>query len=81
MSKRVKVEDYVPEVEMENWMPKVLIMGAVIGAVTGLAGAYLLIQRSKNTSTTPQLSAGEGMRLGVMLLGLLRQVQMLGQDD
>lgn len=81
MSKRVKVEEYVEEVTTESWMPRILILGGLIGAVTGVVGAYMLIQRSKADHTVPKLSAGEGMRLGVMLLGLLRQVQVLGQDD
>jgi hypothetical protein len=79
MSKRVEVDEYVGETE--KWMPKVLVLGALIGAVTGLLGAYLLVQRSKNGGTEPSLNAGEGVRLGVLLLGLLRQVQMLGQDE
>lgn len=81
MSKGVEVDEYVEESEVENWMPKVLILGAVIGAVTGLLGAYLLIQRSKNEAMAPKLNAGEGVRLGVLLFGLLRQIQLLGQGE
>ena len=79
MNRNVEIEDYVQE--PENWMPKVLILGAVIGAATGLLGAYLLIQRAKNEAIAPRLNAGEGVRLGVLLFGLLRQIQLLGQDD
>lgn len=79
MSKAEKTQDEI--VETENWMPKVLILGTLIGAVTGLVGAYLLIQRSKNDPTAPRLNTGEGMRLGALLIGLLRQIQMLGEGD
>jgi hypothetical protein len=63
-----------------SWMGRVLLIGGVVGALTGLLGAYLLIQRSKNSTEPPALSAGEGIRLGVLVFGLLRQVSMLGED-
>jgi len=81
MSKRMEVEDYVQDAEPRSWVPKVLVLGAVIGAATGVLGAYLLIQRSKNDPSAPKLSTGEGMRLGVLLFGLLRQIQLLGDDE
>jgi hypothetical protein len=69
------------DIEKQNWMPKVLVFGAVIGAVTGLMGAFLLIQRSKDDPEPPKMDAREGVRLGVLVLGLLRQISLLGRDD
>jgi hypothetical protein len=67
---------------MENsWVTQVLVIGAVVGALTGLGGAYLLIQRSKRKAEPPSLSTSEGLRLGLIIFGLLRQVAMLGDDD
>jgi hypothetical protein len=68
--------EIIPE---DNWKPKVLVIGGVIGLLTGLLGAYLMIQRSEKTDTKPELSAGEGVKLGVLVLGLLRSVAMLGE--
>jgi hypothetical protein len=59
---------------------KTLIIGAVTGAALGLAGAFLLTRRAEETGTDITVSAGEGMRLGVMLVGLLRAVADLGED-
>ena len=64
-----------------SWTPQVLVIGAVIGALTGLGAAYLLIQRSKKRAEPPSLSASEGLRLSLLVFGLLRQVAMLGDDD
>jgi len=64
-----------------SWTGQVLVIGAVIGALTGLGAAYLLIQRAKRTAEPPNLNAGEGIKLGLLVFGLLRQVAMLGSGD
>ena len=63
------------------WVPKVLVLGGVLGALTGLGAAYLLVARSKKHAEPPNLSAMEGVRLGLLIFGLLRQVSLLGEDD
>lgn len=60
---------------------RVLLYGALIGAVTGLAAALMLQRRAEKTGTEISLSAGEGIQLGVMVLGLLRAVAALGDRE
>lgn len=64
-----------------SWTGQVLVIGAVLGALTGLSAAYLLIQRAKKRAEPPNLNAGEGIKLGLLIFGLLRQVAMLGSGD
>jgi len=64
-----------------SWTGQVLVIGAVIGALTGLGAAYLLIQRAKKRAEPPNLNASEGIKLGLIVFGLLRQVAMLGSGD
>jgi len=64
-----------------SWAGKILVIGAVVGALTGLGGAYLLIQRAKRRAEPPNLNASEGIKLGLLVFGLLRQVAMLGSGD
>jgi hypothetical protein len=65
----------------DAWRGQVLVIGAVIGALTGLGAAYLLVQRAKKRNERPNLSAIEGVKLGVLVFGLLRSVAMLGSGD
>ena len=65
----------------ENWKAQTLLIGAAVGALTGLGAAYLLVQRAEKTEEAAQLSAGEGIKLGLLLLGVLRQVAQLGEGD
>jgi hypothetical protein len=60
--------------ETDNWKMKTLILGGVIGAVAGLMAAYVLISRAENEQTRPQLTAGDGVKVGIGLLGLLRLI-------
>jgi hypothetical protein len=59
---------------------KILVFGALIGAVTGLAAAMILQRRAQKTGTEISLSTGEGIQLGVMIMGLLRAISSLGDD-
>jgi hypothetical protein len=64
-----------------NWKGRVLLMGSVAGALTGLVAAYLLVRRAEEKGVEPRLEAGEGIRLGLLLLGLLRQVSVLTEPE
>jgi hypothetical protein len=46
-----------------------------------LGAAYLLIQRAKKREEPPNLTAFEGIKLGLLVFGLLRQVAILGSGD
>ena len=59
---------------------RVLLFGALIGAVTGLAAALILQRRAEKTGTEISLSTGEGIQLGVMIMGLLRAISALGDE-
>ena len=65
----------------DNWRTKTLLIGTVLGAVVGAGAAYLLIQRAERQNTRLNVSAGEGVRLGLLVFGLLRQVALLGDGE
>ena len=59
---------------------RTLIMGALVGAFTGLIAAMLLNRRADKSETGTAITAGEGMKLGMLVFGLLRAISSLGDD-
>ncbi|HMU93246.1 MAG TPA: hypothetical protein PKE35_04630 [Anaerolineales bacterium] len=59
---------------------KNILLGALIGAVTGLIAAMLLTRRAEKNERETALTAGEGLKLGVLIFGLLRAIASLGDD-
>ncbi len=57
---------------------RILVIGTVLGAASGFIAAYLLVQRAEREGQEIQFSAREGVRLGALVFGLLRQVAQLG---
>ena len=52
---------------------KTLAIGGVLGALVGLAGAFMLVQNAEKRDTQKvNISPGEGFRIGVLVFGLLR---------
>jgi hypothetical protein len=57
-----------------------LIFGALIGAVTGLVAASLLNRRAVKNESSTALTAGEGIKIGMLVFGLLRAISSLGDE-
>ncbi|HEX9019291.1 MAG TPA: hypothetical protein VF806_08895 [Anaerolineaceae bacterium] len=57
-----------------NWRNQTFIIGAVAGILLGLASAYIFIQRAEQLKEQPQLTAGDGVKIGLGVLGVLRLV-------
>ena len=59
---------------------RLLLGGALLGALIGLVAAMLLNRRAQNKETETAITAGEGIKLGVLVFGLLRAISSLGDD-
>lgn len=57
-----------------NWKTKTLLIGTTIGAVTGLAAAMIMVQRAEKNETVPRLTTGEGVKVGMGILGVLKML-------
>lgn len=63
---------------MESWKSKTLIIGAIAGALTGIIAALLVIQKADQEQTQPKLNAGQGVKVGLGVLGVLKMLAELG---
>lgn len=61
-----------------GWKTKILLAGAVIGALAGLGAAYLYVKKSDELAERPRLTSGEGMKIGMGVVGLLKMIADLG---
>lgn len=64
----------------ESWKIKTLAFGALIGALTGLGAAFLLTRRAEQKGKPFSITSGQGIKLGMLLTGLLQQIVRLGDE-
>ncbi len=62
-----------------SWKPKMLVVGAALGAVLGAGTAYLMARTSEERGGgPPQISTTEILTLGVSTIGLVRGIAQMG---
>lgn len=55
-----------------------IILGALLGAITGAGAGYLLTKRIEEGEEL-QLTAGDGIKIGGSIITFLRQMSTLGK--
>ena len=68
-----------PEID-NSWKVKTLVIGGVLGALTGVGAAVLLTKRAEQQGKTLSITAGKGVQLGMLITGLLRSILTLGDS-
>ncbi|MCJ7434144.1 MAG: hypothetical protein MUO77_11715 [Anaerolineales bacterium] len=64
---------------MEN-KRRIILSGALLGALIGLVAAMLITRRAEKNERTTAITTGEGIKIGALVLGLLRAIASLGDD-
>lgn len=59
---------------------RTILFGALIGAGTGLIAAVLLTRRAEKKQMSTAITTGEGLKLGMLVFGLLRAIASLTDD-
>lgn len=60
---------------------RTILIGVLVGAATGLAAAMMINRRAEQTGESTAITTGDGLKLGVMIVGLLRAIASMGDDD
>jgi Co/Zn/Cd efflux system component len=70
------------EIEVSTaWKRSTILGGALVGAFAGVIAAYMLTRRAEREERETPLTASEGLKLGLLVFGLLRTIASLGDDD
>lgn len=66
------------ETSRKEWKIKFLIIGALAGAVVGLATAYLLARTAEEAEEgPPKISTADALKAGVNIVGVVRGIAAL----
>jgi len=63
----------------KGWQKRFLLIGAILGAIAGLAAAWMLVQSAeKKNGGPPEISGADMLRSTVGIIGIIRGIASLG---
>ncbi len=65
----------------KSWKTKTIVLGVIIGALAGAASGFMLVKRAEAEEKQPKLTAGEGVQLGLSVLGVMRLIAGFGSES
>jgi hypothetical protein len=65
--------------QSESSKSKIFFVGGLLGLLSGLLAAYLFLQRSEQNEKNPSISPGDGVKVGLGVLGVLKLISDLGE--
>ena len=67
--------------QSESWKTKTLFIGGLLGLLSGLLAAFLLIQRAQQNEKNLNISPGDGVKVGLGVLGVLKLISDMGERN
>ena len=61
----------------QSWRRKALLVGGILGALIGVVAANMLVKEAVESDNENALTVGKGLQVGMLVLGLLRQITSL----
>jgi hypothetical protein len=64
--------------QFNEWKTRVLLLGGLLGAASGIAAAYMIVKQAEEEGEIPKLGPGEGVRIGMWVMGVVKRISSLG---
>ncbi len=64
-----------------DWRMRTFVVGGLVGALFGLASAYIYVRSVERRGEPPELAPSDAVGLGLTALGLLRQIATINEID
>ena len=75
-----KIQEYDDLNDEQKWKVTTIIAGGILGALTGVGAAYLMVRRAEEKGDRISMTSGQGLKLGVLVAGLLRSILNLSEE-
>jgi hypothetical protein len=64
-----------------DWRTRAFVVGGIVGAMFGLASAYIYVRAAEKRGTTPELTPSDAVGLGLTALGRLQRIATINEEE
>lgn len=64
--------------QARGWQSRFLVVGTIVGAIAGLASAWMLVKSAEKKGGPPEISSADLLKSTVGIIGIVRGIASLG---